>query len=286
MKYQANCKINMGLNIVGKREDGYHLLEMIMVPIDLADSMEIRIAEKTELKANYSYIPTDERNTIIKAINKTREKIPFEENFLIDLIKKTPTQAGLGGGSSDAAVMIQAVNKLANLQLGTKEMEEIAAQIGADVPFFIENRPAVVSGIGEILEPFEINCDFDILLVKPKWGINTKECYQNLQYDQLHHPDIASIKKALETDDYQRMCSLLDNDLENSSLRLLPEIGTIKKKLMDFGFDAAVMSGSGSTVFAITRDKKRLTEAEKEFSRLYPFVKKTKIINTKRQNLV
>ncbi len=278
MRVKAYCKINLGLNILNRREDGYHELKMIMVPITLHDILDIGFSTRDIMSANRSFIPTDERNSVIKVLNGLRERYGFQDRFSISLIKNTPTQAGLGGGSSDAAEAIKLFNTLLDLKMSTEEMEEFGKGIGADVPFFIQCRPALVSGIGEKLYPFTIRSRFHLLLVKPKKGVNTKLAYQSIDYSALRHPDIDGIREALERDDYDRFLSLLDNDLEQAACLFVPEIETVKKELVEAGMDAAVMSGSGSTVIGISRDRNVRDAVFEKMKGRYPFVKKTAIL--------
>lgn len=279
MKVKAYAKINIGLNVVERYENGYHHLNMIMVPIDLFDTLDITFDTETTLTANKSYIPTDEKNSIIKVVNKLREKYHFEDHFKIHLVKNIPSQAGLGGGSSDAAMTIKVLNSLLDLKMTQQEMIDFGKTIGADVPFCLTAQPAFVDGIGEIIEPFDLNCPFHILLVKPKVGVSTKTAFEMLDFSQLRHPDIRLIQQALMNNDYDTLVKTLDNDLEQSACQIAPIITKLKKELTDFGFDCAVMSGSGSTVFALTKDATLLDRAFNTFQRKYYFVKKTKIIH-------
>ncbi|MCI5773749.1 MAG: 4-(cytidine 5'-diphospho)-2-C-methyl-D-erythritol kinase [Erysipelotrichaceae bacterium] len=278
MKERAYAKINLSLDVVGIRADGYHELEMIMVPINFYDVLEMEIAPEMSMEQNVGYLPMNEKNTIIKAINVLREEYGFEENFKIKLTKHIPTQAGLAGGSSDGAAAIRLVRKLLRLNMPNEKMIELATKVGADVAFCCMNRPAVVRGIGDIIEPFKFDCPFEIFLVKPHRGIMTKKAFEMIDKMDCEHPDVMGLKNALETSDYEQVCKLLGNSLEASSFTMNKEIAKVKQKMLDLGFDGSLMTGSGSCVFGITRDPELITKAEKYFKRRGYFVRHTSIL--------
>ena len=284
MKERAFAKINLCLDVVRRREDGYHELNMIMVPIDFYDVVEINIADEMSLKTNAGYLPIDEKNTVIKAIQVLREEYGFEENFEIILTKHIPTQAGLAGGSADGAAAMRIVKKLLNLEIDDNKMNELAKKVGADVPFCIHSRPAVVTGIGENLEYFDLESDFIVFLVKPNRGVSTKMAFEQLNFEKCTHPDAQAMKKALIEQDYEAVLNQLGNSLEESAYRLVPQIASIRKELLNFGFDGALMSGSGSTVFGITKNEALADRAVKVFKRKGYFVRKTKIKEVEEKN--
>ncbi len=278
MKSKAYAKINLCLNVVGKREDGYHDLEMIMVPIDLFDTVDIEFADQMQISLNKSFLPIDERNTIVKAIAVLREEYGFTQQFNIRLMKNIPSQAGMAGGSTDAAITINILNEMLNLNMDVAKKIELGKKVGADVPFCILSEPAYVEGIGERLTPIEVNCPFHLFLVKPKKGVSTKKAFQALRYDELIHADCAVIIKALKENDYGLLVENLKNSLEQSAFHFVSQIKDLKEELIEYGFDGALMSGSGSTVFAITRNEDLVNKAVLDFGRKYPFVKKSKIV--------
>lgn len=280
MKERAFAKINLCLDVVRRREDGYHELNMIMVPIDFYDLVEINISDKMILKSNVGYLPIDEKNTVIKAIEVLRKEYGFKENFEIVLTKHIPTQAGLAGGSADGAAAMRILKKLLNLEISEEKMNALAKMVGADVPFCINSRPAVVTGIGENLEYFDLKTDFFIFLVKPSRGVSTKMAFEQLNFNVCSHPDAHAMKEALVRQDYEGMLKQLGNSLEESAYRLVPQIASIKQDLLDFGFDGALMSGSGSTVFGITKDEALVDRACQKFRKQGHFVRKTKIRET------
>lgn len=277
MKERAYAKVNLCLDVVRRREDGYHELSMIMVPIDFYDVIEMNIADTMSLKTNMGYLPINEKNTVIKAIETMRKEYGFKENFEINLTKHIPTQAGLAGGSADGAASMRLVRKLLNLDISDEELGELAKKVGADVPFCVHSRPALVSGIGEKLEFFDLETDFYLFLVKPYRGVSTRLAFEKLNFDQCSHPDAKEMKEALINQDYESILKHLGNSLEESAYRLVPQIAKIKKELLEYGFDGALMSGSGSTVFAITKNSDLVEKASIDFKKKGYFVRKTKI---------
>ncbi len=282
MKDRAYAKINLCLNVVGKREDGYHELEMIMVPIDFFDWVSIEIAEEMSFESNAQYLPTTEKNTVIKAIEVLRQEYGFQENFKVEVRKHIPTQAGLAGGSADAAATIRILKKMLQLDMSNKKMIELAKKVGADVPFCCFNKPAYVSGIGEEMDHFKINSDWEVLLVKPYRGVSTPKAFKILNLQEASHPDCEKVKEALIKGDRQGVVDNLGNTLEQAAFQLVPAIKQIKEELLELGMDGVLMSGSGSTVFALSNNKVLLETATREMKRKKCFVRRTKILSTKR----
>ena len=281
MKERAFAKINLCLDVVGKRDDGYHELRMVMVPVDFYDVLEILPASETTMSLNRSYLPINDKNTVVKAIHVMQEKCGFTQNFACTLQKHIPTQAGLAGGSADAAAAIRIINRMMKLNLSTGEMISIAKEVGADVPFCTLNRPALVEGIGEKITPFECHADFGILLVKPRKGVSTKAAFGGLDFNTIEHPDVDGMKLALEKGDYDGVLSCLGNSLEEVSLKLVEEIRDVKESLLDLGFDGVLMSGSGSTVFGLTKSPRLLRESSDLMRANGYFVRMTKIIDSR-----
>lgn len=278
MRDKAYAKINLCLDVVGKREDGYHELRMIMVPVDFYDNLEIQFAEETELTLNRKYLPVNEKNTIIKAIRIMQEQYQLDTGFSCRLVKHIPTRAGLAGGSADAAAAIRIVDKMCGLHLSDEEKIRIAKQVGADVPFCLFNRPAFVEGIGEKISPFPCNVDPEILLVKPRMGVSTKDAFDIVDRHNDVHPDCLAMREAMIGGDYEGMVANLGNSLEAASLLLVEDIRQIKQDLQEKGFDGVLMSGSGSTVFGITRDRTLTERTMSEMREKGYFVRKTKIL--------
>ena len=277
MKQRAYAKINLCLDVVCRREDGYHELEMIMAPVNLYDTLNFEFCDELRLQSNVPYLPLDRRNTIIKAIELLREEYGFKENFEITLQKHIPTQAGMAGGSTDGAAAIRALNKMLRLGMDNDKMVEIAKKVGADVPFCLRSRPAFVTGIGENLEHFRVHTPFYLLLVKPYKGVSTKVAFETLDFSSAQHPDCRKMRQALMNNDYDGVIQSLGNTLEQSAFKLVPQIAAIKKDLLAMGFDGALMSGSGSTVFALTRDPELLEKGAAAMRKKEAFIRKTEL---------
>ena len=277
MKQRAYAKINLCLDVVRRREDGYHELEMIMAPVNLYDTLNFEFSDELRLQSNVPYLPLDRRNTIVKAIELLREEYGFKENFEITLQKHIPTQAGMAGGSTDGAAAIRALNKMLQLGMDNEKMVEIAKKVGADVPFCLRSRPAFVTGIGENLEHFRVHTPFYLLLVKPYKGVSTKVAFETLDFSCAEHPDCRRMREALIGNDYDGVLQSLGNTLEQSAFKLLPQIATIKQELLALGFDGALMSGSGSTVFALTRDPELLEKGAAAMRKKAAFIRKTEL---------
>lgn len=279
MKIRAYAKVNLALDVVARRDDGYHELAMIMAPIALHDLILI---ERTDagivLTTNAAFIPVDERNIMYKAAKTMIERYHLEGGVRMHCYKHIPTQAGLGGGSADGAAVIKAINKLFHLHISYQEMAELGKEIGADIPFCIYNKLAVVGGIGERLDFIDASLPCHLLLVKPRFGVSTKRCFESLDLSTAVHPDIEGMKDAIISQDYGRFVDCLGNTLEAPSLAMVDDIRIIKQELMARGFDGALMSGSGSCVFGVTRDLGVITKAFPYFKNRYPFVRKTRIL--------
>ena len=277
MKERAYAKINLCLDVVGKREDGYHDLKMIMVPINFYDVLEMEFAPETTLELNRDYLPINDKNTIIKAIHIMQEKYNITEEFRCRLEKHIPTRAGLAGGSADAAAAIRMINRMCNLHLTKDEMIAVGKEVGADVPFCILNRPAFVEGIGEKITTFSCSPDFYLLLIKPRKGVSTAEAFHIVDEQESIHPDCKAMQEALEYNDYDGIISSLGNSMENAAMTLVPEIRNAKQDLLELDFDGVLMSGSGSTVFGITKDVELLDRSIDILKKKRYFVRKTTV---------
>jgi 4-diphosphocytidyl-2-C-methyl-D-erythritol kinase len=258
-----NAKINLGLNIVSKRPDGYHNLETIFYPIGLKDALEIVPSvsgEKYRFFQSGIYIQGSiDDNLAIKALNlisKEKDIPPID----IHLLKKIPFGAGLGGGSSDAAFMLRLLNDTFQLEYSDEKLMQLAAKIGADCPFFIKNRPAFATGIGDKLEEIDVNLDdYFFVLVKPPIAVSTKDAYAMIVPQQ---PEI-SLKEIVQQP-ISEWKNVMKNDFEVPVFRKYPEICAIKNRLYDLGAIYASMSGSGSSVFGIFRRDRPVCLSEME----------------------
>ena len=256
MRDKAYAKINLSLDVFNIREDGYHDIKSIMIPLNFYDVVDIEIANHDEYSCNNNYIKFNEKNSIIKMINVLKEKYNINDSYRINLNKVVPMQAGLGGGTSDAASTLRIFKKLYNLDLSKQEERDICVAVGADVLFNYYNVPAVVSGIGDFVEPFNVKNEYNVLIVKPRTGVSTKQAYETLDINICDHPNIDELKEALV--EGKEINGLLGNSLEQPALILNKDILNIKNLLKGNGCKNVLMSGSGSSVFAISTDYEEL----------------------------
>lgn len=278
MKVKAYAKINLALDVVRKREDGYHDLEMVMAPISLHDLIYIDIIEEgIVIESNNPRLPTDERNIMYKVAKRLIDDYNLQAGVKIFIYKHIPTQAGLAGGSADGAAVLRAMNKLFKLNLSLEKMAEIGKEIGADIPFCVYEQMAFVGGIGEKLDFIEHDFNCHVLLVKPKRGVSTQKSFGMLELHTAEHPDIHAMVDAIKNSDYDSVIQNLGNTLEAPSLKMVPEIRKIKDELIRMGFDGALMSGSGSCVFALTKDTELFEKGYDSFKEKGFFVRKTEI---------
>lgn len=276
MKDRAYAKINLALDVFNIREDGYHDINSIMIPVNFYDELEINIAEKDEYVCNKSFVRFNESNSIIKMIDVVKKRYNINDHYYINLNKVVPMQAGLGGGTSDAGSTLRILKKLYKLDLSKEDEREICVQVGADVLFNYYNKPAIVSGIGDYVEPFDMKKEYNVLIVKPRLGVSTKLAYEKLDMNICDHPNIEKLKQALINGD--DINGLLGNSLEQPALLLNKDIETIKNILIKNGASNVLMSGSGSSVFAISEDFneiEKLAEIVKK-STYYVRITKTK----------
>lgn len=275
MKIRAHAKINLGLNVVGKREDGYHELEMIMAPISLHDLLYINIIDEgIEISSNSTIMPVNEKNIMYKVAKAMMERYDIKKGVRIHIYKHIPMQAGLAGGSADGAAVMRAINLLFKLGLSYEELAELGKSIGADIPFCIHEKTAFVSGIGEKLEFIDNPIHKHIVLIKPRKGVSTKRSFGMLDIANEIHPDCRALKDAIQENDYDKMLKCMGNTLEGVSVKIVPQIGEIKNALLEMGFDTALMSGSGSCVFALTDDEKLVDLAVDHFRKQKIFAQK------------
>jgi 4-diphosphocytidyl-2-C-methyl-D-erythritol kinase len=279
MKIKAYAKINLGLDVLSKREDGYHELHMVMLPIGLYDLIDIEPSTHPFFRCIPPYRILPEKNTLLRAVEVCREARPFEQQFRIHLHKNIPSQAGLGGGSGDAAAVINYLNDCFKWNLTQQEKIDLGLKVGADVPFCLFNRPAIVSGIGEKLKFFEVKDPMHLLLVQPHKGVSTKLAFMDLQIDACDHPDILKIADALETGDVYKLYDNMGNALEKRAIELVPEISFIKKQLLELGCDHCMMTGSGSVVMGFSQDHEHLKLVAETLKSQYRFVKITKVLD-------
>ena len=280
MKIKAYGKVNISLDVVGKREDGYHLLSMIMQNIDLYDEIEV---EKQEcgiiLECNKSYVPVDNRNLAYKAAEIFKERYDIVDGVKINIEKNIPVSAGLAGGSTDAAAVLKVMNKLFNVNATEEELMELGLKLGADIPYCIHGGTALCEGIGEIITPIKPFRDKIVVLVKPAFGVSTKEVYKNFNLEKVkQHPKTAEIINAIENDDLNFVASNMKNLLENVTLRKHKILIKIKEEMNACGAINSMMSGSGPTVFAFFDDMLKAQRCFEKMKKKYSDVFKTRTI--------
>ncbi|WP_435622353.1 4-(cytidine 5'-diphospho)-2-C-methyl-D-erythritol kinase [Anoxybacillus eryuanensis] len=257
---KAPAKINLSLDVLHKRSDGYHEVNMVMTTIDLADRVELTdlYSDTIQIISHNRFVPDDERNLAYQAAKLLKEKLGVRRGVAISITKHIPVAAGLAGGSSDAAATLRGLNKLWGLGLSLDELAEIGAEIGSDVPFCVYGGTAVARGRGEKIEHIPAPPPCWVILAKPTIGVSTADVYRNLQLQSVHHPDVDGMVKAIKEKNYEKICALAGNVLESVTLNMHPEVAQIKEQMKRFGADVSLMSGSGPTVFGLVQHDSRL----------------------------
>lgn len=253
------AKINLGLNVVERRPDGYHNLETVFFPVELKDALEVQVMDEAfpspfdcDLKVTNIHIEGDEqRNLVVRAYNLLKQDFPLMPRVHAHLYKAIPTQAGMGGGSSDCAAMLLALNEMCRLGLTEQQLIDYAARLGADCPIFILNKPAYAEGIGERLQTIDVNLKgYFLAIVRPDIPVPTKEAFSLIVPQKPAKNCRTIVCQPIETWRHE-----LVNDFEKSVFALHPEIGKIKERLYQMGAVYAAMSGSGSALFGIFREE-------------------------------
>lgn len=286
MRLRAMAKINLGLDVLRKREDGYHEVRMIMQTIQMYDLLDIRKKEEPgiSLSTNLPYVPSDERNLVYKAAKLLMDEFDIKEGLSMKLTKFIPVAAGMAGGSSDAAAAFVGVNRLFRLGLSEEELMKRAVQVGADVPYCVMRGTALAEGIGEKLTRLPRLPKCYVLVGKPGINVSTKLAYENLHLDQIQsHPDIDGMISDIENQDLHSLTAKMQNVFEPGIISQYPVIQEIKDLMEANGALKAMMSGSGPTVFGIFDDRSKLREATEALrnSHLAKTVFATQIYNKK-----
>ena len=260
MYVKAYAKINAYLDVISKRDDEYHNLDMVMLPLELHDSIQISIL----YNSHDSYVTCDhielkeaKYNLINKTIAEMKKRYGLKETFNVVVHKEIPIAAGLGGGSSNAAATIRAIEHILKLKLSNEERLDLAKSLGADVPFCLLNQPARVTGIGENVRPIKLKKKYNIIIIKPEEGLSTKTVFNYADTLELEHGNGDDVEKALVSGDDELLAKSLFNSLEKPAISLVDSIQKVKDMLHKDGFDMVLMSGSGSSVFALTTDLKK-----------------------------
>ena len=263
IKLKARAKINLGLDVVRKREDGYHEVRMIMQMINLYDKITLR--QRTEpgitVSTNLSYLPVNEDNLVYRAAKLLMDEFQVSGGLEIVLQKYIPVAAGMAGGSSDAAAVMVGVNRMFHLGLSKKQLMERGVKIGADVPFCIMRGTALAEGIGEKLTTLPAMPHCSLVIAKPKVHVSTKFVYGNLKADEItEHPDIDGQVQALRDNDLEQIVAKMGNVLETVTIPAYPVIDKIKQNMIRHGAMGAMMSGSGPTVFGVFEREEQAKE--------------------------
>lgn len=262
---KAPAKINLLLDVLRKRDDGYHEVEMVMTMVDLADRLELQELpeDRIILSSQAGFIPLDEKNLAFQAARLMKEKYAVNKGVYMQLEKRIPVAAGLAGGSSDAAAALRGLNRLWRLGLSLDELEALGAELGSDVPFCIRGGTAVARGRGERLESIPAPPSCWVVLAKPPMNVSTSDIYGKLKPMELKtHPSLDNMLKAIRERSFSGVCQTLGNVLETVTLERYPEVRQIKSCMRKLGADGVLMSGSGPTVFG-------LVSKEAKVSRIY-----------------
>ena len=287
IKLKALAKINLGLDVVRRREDGYHEVRMVMQTIHLYDQLLIQKSETPgiQIHSNLSFLPVNENNLVYKAGKLLMDEFDIHTGVSVELNKHIPVAAGMAGGRTDAAAMLYGMNQLFGLKLKRKDLMERGVQIGADVPYCIMRGTALAEGIGEKLSSLPPMVKCPVLIAKPAVSVSTKFVYQNLKLnEQTPHPDIDALITDIRNSDLDNICADMGNVLETVTIPNYPVIAQIKEQMLKSGAKASMMSGSGPTVFGLFGDEEtaQRARAEMKASGLAKQVYLTSIYNNRR----
>ena len=257
---KAPAKINLTLDVLHKRIDGYHEVEMIMTTVDLADRVWLRSTDNGRIiiKSSMQYVPNDRKNLAYQAAELIKRTCGINHGVEITLDKSIPVAAGLAGGSSDAAATLRGLNRLWNLGLSVKQLADLGGQIGSDVSFCVYGGTALATGRGELIQSLPAPPNCWVILAKPSISVSTASIYGKLDISSVAHPDTSGMTRALAEGDYKGMCKALGNALEPVTMELYPEVVILKEQMKRFGADAVLMSGSGPTVFGLVEHESRV----------------------------
>ena len=265
IKLKSRAKINLGIDVLKKRLDGYHEVKMVMQEIDFYDNVELverRDSEKIQLFSDCPYIPRDDSNIAVRAAILIKEKFNIPWGLDIYLDKNIPVGAGLAGGSSNAAAVLRGLNHMWELNLSKEDLMEIGVQLGADVPFCIMGGAAIAEGIGEKLTTIQGLKNTWIVLVKPYISVSTVDVYRQLDLTKIKkRPNIDGIVKAIKENNLYTLCSNMENVLETVTVMNYPIVSDLKKKMMGYQAIGSMMTGSGPTVFGIFKNYKQAKSA-------------------------
>ena len=275
LREKAYAKLNISLDVGAKRPDGYHEMNMVMQTVSLCDEITVSLTGDGKLSArsNLRFIPTDERNLAVKAARVFLAAAGKEgQGLMLSLRKRIPVGAGMAGGSSDAAAVLRALNRLYGGLFSCAELEKLAEQVGSDVAFCVAGGTALATGRGEILNPLPALPDCKIVICKPEFSISTPELFRKLDSAPVrHHPDTAGILEGLEQGDLTAICRRMYNVFEDVGDRRMRTVSQIKSRMLDFGALGSIMTGTGSAVFGVYTDATAAESAAKALAKEYKF---------------
>lgn len=274
---RAVAKITLSLDVVAKRDDGYHDVEMVMTTIDLADRLEFQILteDRIDVTADNQYVPNDERNLAYKAAHELKKTYHIPHGVRINIQKNIPVSAGLGGGSSDAAAVLRGLNRIWNLKLSLKQLAEIGVRIGSDVPFCVYGSTALVSGRGEKVRKILPPPSCWVVLAKPDLGVSTRNIFRHIHMDDIHHPDTDGVLEAISENSIHKLGNCIGNALEEITFKYYPETKRIKEKMIQYGARGVLMSGSGPTIYGLVAQH---TKAQRIYNGLRGFCREVYIV--------
>ena len=271
MKVKAHAKINLSLDVVGKREDGYHLLEMVMQSIDLHDELTLDLTQQgIELTCNLPYVPLNSRNIAYKAIRMFLDFNSLSQGIHLHIEKRIPVGAGLAGGSTNAAATLMALNEMFGYPMSMTQLLNLGLSLGADVPFTMIGGTALCEGVGELITKLPDFSGKIVVLTKPPFSVSTKQIFSEYHIDKVNrHPETKRLIQGIQADDFNQVAANLGNVLENVTLKQHPVLRSIKKELRELGAAGCLMSGSGPTVFGLFDDRSQAKAAYAVFAKRY-----------------
>ena len=276
---KAPAKINLGLDVLYKRPDEYHELEMVMSSVDLADHLffEEIPEDRIIVETNKAFLPVDQRNNVYQAATLLKNKYHIKKGVKIFVKKNVPVAAGLGGGSTDCAAALRGINQLWNLGCSLEELAEIGLEVGTDVPYCVYGNTAFVGGKGEVVQVLPSMPQCWVILVKPKMSVSTRTVFKEVDAQKIQHQNIPRLVEAIQQQDYHTMIQYMGNSLEDVTGKRHPIIHQIKERMLKYGADAALMSGSGPTVFALCQHYSR---AQRVYNGLKVFCDEVYLVRT------
>ena len=267
MKEKSYAKINMALNVVKTLQNGYHELDMINVSIRLHDTLKVKFNNSGQIRlvSNDTQLPVDDTNTVVKIVKKVKDQFKLDFGCEIYIYKRIPQKSGLGGGSGNAAAILKLLNKKFKLKMTSIQMINFVKSVSLDAPYQLINFPSRVKKMGEIVKPFECKLKGKLFVIKPKSGNSTKEVYDNLKEEGMDHPNINKVERAMEEGNSELLSKHVGNSLYQSACEINKYIAPLIQKLKNIGFEVVSMTGSGSTCFAYSKNKKLYKIAKNTF---------------------